>query len=548
MTSYIKDIFKRFSKDTATSRIDPEPSSLTAPRSAMPAGAMLRGVHFFSAHDPITCLESFRPERLDEEMQAIRDDGFDHLILLLPWHALFPENERARLDAWYAERVLMLLQAAHRQKLKVLGRIFYAHSPNPRRDEWLSQRIYGLLHAPKQTAQALGAQARQLAGLVGHQPAWAGAFISWEDFWPCFDGPPRRDLDDRIALAQSSGFSRWVDEYRMVDAALQAGLVQQDDIWPIPIHQQESMRLWVGFFDHLLRERILKPCAEAFPELGIEVRTEAYPVVSDDGSLDWAYFDDFKDWSGQRHLRWAPYDAMVHLDQPLDAGTATKGLQNLLERQGTARKPLLSQFNFGAGSLHGVEQNAHIADAHLPSFLARSAEVLEQLTAGYALWSYRDYRENWIENASFQRLSPVWTGLVLGLDEAGVALLAPLAKLRQIVCPELHAQAPQSAYQRYQCEIETDNLGLEIRLTGQAIAGRPLRPGWLAFDVPAEQVNWQCTELCIVNPGFDTARLRSVYLYGSVQRMKLRNEWGALGPRLQVIRQLNRTLSAGQTG
>ena len=546
MTSYIKDILKRFSKDTNTSSIDPDSDSHPVAQPLAPPVTMLRAVHFFSAHDPITYLEAFRPERLDEEMQAIREDGFDHLILLLPWHALFPERERARLDPWYADRVLQLFQAAQRNQLKVLGRLFYAHSPNPRRDEWLSQRAYGLLQEPVLGAEVLGTQALKLAQLVGGQLAWAGAFMTWEDFWPCFDGPPRQDLDDRIALARSSGFSRWIDEYRMVDAAQQAGLVQHDDIWPIPMHQQESMRLWMGFFDHVLRERILKPCREAFPGLGIEVRADAYPILRDDGSYDWAYFDDYKDWPAQRCLYWAPYYGMVNQGERIDANTAIQGLQGLLERQSSQRKPLLEQFNFSDETLHFAENNARILDDELNDFLTRCAPVLEQYTAGYALWAYRDYRENFIENASFQRLSPVWTGLVPDLTEAGVALLAPLAKLRQIFSPELHAQAAQSAYTRFQCEIETDGNFLEIQLDERSLRGRPLRPGWLVFDIPAVQVTWQCSELCIINRGANTARLRSVYLHGFIQRLKVRDEFGEPGPRLKAIQQLNRQLKAAK--
>lgn len=505
------------------------------------------GVHYFGSHDPISFWDGMRVEDLPRHFDQIVSDGFDTVNLLIPWHAFFPTSGKGEVSDWYGGRLIQLLAVARSHKLAIHGRLFYSHSPTTTREAIEHHRQYALLSHPETSVPSLECDARALHSLVQNCPAWQGAFITWEDFWPCFEGPPHWSLEQRTKLAGSSGFAAWIETNGLFEEAIRRELPRNNGQWVIPQHRSSAMRLWQGFFDHVLHERVLVPCSKSFTDVGIEVRTDAYPLPAHDKNIEWSYFDTFSNWRGAKFLYWGPFFGAQNQGELLTGTQAKNGLQHMLARfstAGQAAKPVIDQFNFTDETLLFAKTNARIRDEEVASFIVACADVFQRATAGYALWAYRDYRENWLVNPSFQRGLDRWitSSASTVLTEDSELVLQPADCLQQQFFPEMRAQANQEVYQDFYCEIQTESSTLDV-FVDEHPAERILAPhGYLMFKIPHATVNWRNACLAIKNTSGTRSVLQCVYFYGFVQRLRVRDEYGRESNYLNAIRQLNQQL------
>lgn len=507
-----------------------------------------RGVHYFGSHDPVSFMDAFRPEEVQADFQAIRRDGFDTVCLLLPWHALFPDAASPELDPWHARRLDHLLSEAGRAGLRVHGRLFYAYSSDVTAEVSHHERQLAFLLYPARSVARMKAQADHLARRVTRHKAWAGGFVTWEDFWPCFETPPHWSQAQRHELAMRSGFSDWVEQQGLAPLAQQLALPSDGQVWIVPAHRSPAMQLWVRFFDHVLRHRVMAACLSAFPDLGVEIRIDAYPVPRPDGQNEWLYFDLLDDWHGPRYLYWGPFHGMANQGEQLDAPAALEGLRRLLLRFGGARRPVIDQFNFTDETLLFASQNARLCSDQVNPFLLSSAALLREQTAGCWLWAYRDYRENWLVNSTFQQGGLAWGGSASFDASATTAWLKPGTELTQDLRPCMRAQAPQDRYGGFSCDVEVDTQAdaAHLRLCLGAHVGPPLPLGggrW-RFDLPNSAFDWQACTLVLRNIGSQALQIKSLCLYGFVQRLGVRDELGQPGPHLQAMQALNQAVRA----
>jgi hypothetical protein len=506
-----------------------------------------RGVHYFGAHDPISFWDGLRMEDVPQHFAQIRADGFDAINLLIPWHAFFPAHGQNYVNTWYGNRLLTLLEFAQSSGLLIHGRIFYSHSPVTTLDAVEHHRQYEILTDPKAAALKIEIEACALHKLVRNQAAWGGAFITWEDFWPCFEGPPHWTEAQRIKVGYSSGFSDWIGYTGLADEAKQQGLLYLDGSWVVPKHGARAMSLWQRFFDYVLRERVLVPCSQSFGNLGIEVRADAYPIPSENGVTEWSYFSKFDDWSGQKMLYWGPFFGAENQGEKLTASEAKRGFEYMLSlHTSTASntKPTVDQFNFTDETLLFAEFNARIKPDEIPSFIIDCADVFLKSTAGYALWAYRDYRENWLINPSFQRGAMGWDCELgkLNINEGQILSLRSGTTVAQQFMPEMRAQAKQAIYKDFFCEIETDATLLTVRINNVPAESVVAPKGFLKFKIANDKINWQQSRLMISNAGDTEALIACVYFYGFVQRLHVRDEYGDASQYLQAIRTLNESI------
>jgi hypothetical protein len=506
------------------------------------------GIHYFGAHDPISFWDGLRIEDVPKHFAQIRDDGFNTINLLIPWHAFFAVSGQGFVDAWYGQKLIALLKHASEYGLSVNGRIFYAYSPTVTSEAIEYRRQYALLSDKDAAIQKLEIDAEALCNFVRDCKAWRGAFITWEDFYACFEGPAYWLPEHRVTFGKTSGFSDWIQHSNLNEEARQRELQQVDSVWVVPEHGTRAMSLWLRFFDHVLRERILLPSSKYFGALSIEVRADAYPVPKEDNETEWLYFDNFSDWSGQKMLYWGPFFGAQNQGEKLTAKEAMRGFEYLLSRYeatGANNKPVVDQFNFTDETLLFANHNAKIKSDEISAFIVGTADVLRKSTGGYALWAYRDYRENWLVNPSFQRDDAGWvidhnTSIA---EHVKKLLLQPTAIVTQAFAPEMRAQAKQEVYQDFFCEIETEATSLAV-LVNELLAESVAAPnGFLKFKTPNDKVNWKHSELKIVNTGDLVVSIKCVYFYGFVQRLHVRNEYGEPSQYLSAIHTLNSELA-----
>ncbi len=508
------------------------------------------GIHYFGAHDPISFWDGLRIEDVPQHFAQIRADGFNTINLLIPWHAFFNVSGQGFVDPWYGQRLIALLNIAFEHGLSVHGRIFYAYSPTVTSEAIEYRRQYALLSDKDAAIQKLEIDAETLCNFVRHCPAWHGAFITWEDFYACFEGPAYWLPEHRITFGKTSGFSDWIERSNLTEEARQRELQQIGPVWVVPEHGTRAMSLWLRFFDHILRERVLVPSSKFFGALGIEVRADAYPVPKENNEMEWLYFDNFSDWPGQKMLYWGPFFGAQNQGETITAKEAKRGFEYLLSRYeatDVSNKPIVDQFNFTDETLLFANHNAKIKADEIYAFIVNSADVMIKSTGGYALWAYRDYRENWLVNPSFQRDDAGWVfdHNASIADDTKKLLLKPMAIAVQAFAPEMRAQAKQAVYQDFFCEVETDATTLEVQVNGLAAEPVAASNGFLKFKIANDKINWTHSELKVVNTGDILASIKCIYFYGFVQRLHVRNEYGKPSQYLAAIHMLNEKLSSG---
>ena len=68
----------------------------------------------------------------------------------------------------------------------------------------------------------------------------------------------------------------------------------------------------------------------------------------------------------------------------------------------SGRSHFVDQFNFVNGTAEFAGTSARIAKSELPDFLDRGVSYLAENTYGYGVWAYKDYRENYVVNGTFE--------------------------------------------------------------------------------------------------------------------------------------------------
>lgn len=369
----------------------------------------LRGTHYFGRAWPINFWNSIRLADLDADFAAIRRDGFNTIVLVVPWGEFQPGLAPVRYHEPAWDRLDRIMRKARAQRLQVVLRIGYAWSllpdqqlPNVARfDAYMMDDV--VRDAFLQFAARIG-QAMQRHG------NFRFAFASWEDF----DLPAafRRGTERYAGTALDAEYRRFLTTHYTLDTLREIfadPALADVGHTPYPVVQAEyagdaRMRLFNHFWDHLLIERLFKPVQRVLPMLSLEVRVDSEPLPLPDGSVAWVHHKPSYALPGAPALT-AYYSISWAMPNAFDTTDAARGLRHLgmliddLAEHHPREGIFFDQFLFKDNTI-GHEHSTKLALDQITPFITEAAGPLSA-TKGYALWPLRDYLHSLLYNASF---------------------------------------------------------------------------------------------------------------------------------------------------
>ncbi len=322
------------------------------------------------------------PGRIEADFARIRADGFNTVIVVVPWIGFQPHIESVQWSERHFALLRSMLEAAKKNELGVALRLGYAHDLSVTARLSHKDRVFDLGRDSAARRGWFDFLRKVHASVSGH-PSFRFAFISWEDF--SLLDLPQQSLAARTGAAHRLGYT---------DAA---GIVR-----PVPASQSGDAERFYRFWDRWL-SNIYEKSADIFPGLSMEVRVDCEPVAT---ARRYLCHEDTFDLGGRDVPAVLYYSPAWGAENRGDEATAAQALgrfRHLLDRVRTHTKhPLfIDQFNF-VDNTPGFERNTRIRPDELTAFLEQAASLLETQSSGYGLWTLADVPANVIANGSFE--------------------------------------------------------------------------------------------------------------------------------------------------
>jgi len=373
----------------------------------------IKSVHYFSSAWPKTFWQNFEEKDVPAELQQIKQDGFNTIVLTVPWRGFeknFSSDETTSVQAMYA-RLDFLLKEISQLDLRFMLRLGYPHDFTPEVDASILQLCQGMYTDEKTRQQWLKYLGNVKRTVEPYQSHSAGMMISWEDFWcPHFVFTAQPE-EKRLELAQAMGYSDWLksgqNRQNQVKALLGVNEITPTNT-PIPEKTHQSYVLFLDFVDQKLDD-ILQITRQVFPHTALEIRVDKDPVKVDDGMV-WVGHDLYLDDTQHRATYWAPFWGAKNQGELLSADEALAKFDYFLgyvTGDGQNINHVIEQFNFTDNTPY-FPNNANIEPDEINDFLAQAAPLLKEKSTGYGLLAYRDYADNLFYNAYFEQGLDGW--------------------------------------------------------------------------------------------------------------------------------------------
>ncbi|MDM8560434.1 glycosyltransferase family 2 protein, partial [Candidatus Parabeggiatoa sp. HSG14] len=344
--------------------------------------------------------------KIDEELESIKSIGFNTVIILVPWVGFQTQVAPITYYEAYFTLFKQVLNKVQSHDLQVILRIGYTHDNGPysEPDGFLRQIVMG---ADAVTFKAWCDYLDRLWAIAQHYPNILGGFITWEDFFlmDLVHVPPKQ----RLMFATRTGYQAYLQKHyslEEISSRYKQSFSDYAEV-PIPAFKSSAIHLFCEFWDKLLIETIFKESKKHFPALTMEVRLDGDPQEE---SL--IHHHNTFDLTSETYLTtiyytpaWgAPNDGGLE-----SASSLLKRMQYLFEkiRSKTNNAFFIDQFNF-IDNTPGFEHNTGILPEEMPDFLSGVADILQQQTIGYGMWTLHDVRANALKNGLFEMDYPCW--------------------------------------------------------------------------------------------------------------------------------------------
>ena len=360
---------------------------------------------------------------LSRDFEQIRGDGFNTVILSVPWRHFQPSVKDMDQNPEAYRQLRRILRAAEDADLKVILRAGYTWDTYTAGDSVLSR--YRTIRTDLETRKAWLRYLSDLYRSVSGSPAFAGAFITWEDFWNYLDecvplsgssrgpGVSASQVPKKGGAypARDSGYQEWVMQHYDKDTIRAYYGSAWDGESPVDFPSPDSpARLFVfQWNDHWLMD-LLRESQQVFPGLSLEVRLDIDPVHAPGGGFTGAEHSSTYG-AGSAGFTSCMYSASMGygFGTELSAAQAVEQARSILGGlRDAAGKPVFVDQLLYMDNTPGFEDNAHIRPDEIPAFLTGMAPVLEEAGWGYAVWTYQDYVNNVIRNGGFGLGETAW--------------------------------------------------------------------------------------------------------------------------------------------
>jgi hypothetical protein len=375
--------------------------------------SFIKATHYFSDGWALNMWQVVDPRKVRTELSGIMEDGFNTIILVVPWRGFQIDQLEPAYDSFYTRQLQCVLGIADSLGLSVIVRVAYSHQILPH------NTLSGITQAQRllldsDTRKAWLAYLGRLYEVCHGFRSFRMGFLCWEEFWHAFRRWQQYKPETRRELAKSSGFSTYL-ENQGIDGEVE-----------IPKPDDAAYGAFHSFANGRIRE-MYELATTAFPGLSMEMRVDKDRVQGEEG-VEWKTNDRYLELDELRFSYWAPFMGAENAGEKLDAGQAANLLVHMLDEvtdKGSCVKHVIDQFNFvdNAPKFQGI--HAAIAQPEVAPFLQRAAPLLLEKSRGYGIWAYRDYRQNVLYNARFLMGMKGWQvvrGACRPLGRGGVKL------------------------------------------------------------------------------------------------------------------------------
>ncbi|MGJ8662567.1 MAG: hypothetical protein ACSHWU_02905 [Marinicella sp.] len=366
----------------------------------------IKSAHYFSSAWPKTFWQEFEKGDVAKELQQIKNDGFNTVVLTVPWRGFetgFQQAATTSVEALYA-RLEFVLSAIVDQQLKFILRLGFPHDYTPNTGTDGLQQCEGLYTDSQMQNHWFNYLKKVKKRIKPFQSAQAGILISWEDHWCPHFVFPNLPAQERLLKAQKMGYGEWLKSKNdsLVKVLLGQNEVNYAQI-AVPEKTDESYVFYLEFIDQLLDQKVLQPTQAVFQDAALEIRVDKDPVLRN-GEYIWVGHDLYLDEPNHRGTYWAPFWGAANQGELLTAKQALINFDFFLKSvtdDGRSTNHVIEQFNFTDNTPY-FPNNANILPDEIDDFLLGAVTLLENYTAGVGVWTYRDYVDNALHNSSFE--------------------------------------------------------------------------------------------------------------------------------------------------
>lgn len=363
----------------------------------------LKSVTYY-ADDWVINFWNLEDDFLEEDLRQIAADGFNSIILAVPWREFQIDMESRRYNQYALNKLHRVMDAAGEEGLLVILRVGYtwdhAGSGN------VLERYQDLIYKEEVREAWMDYVERIYEESSGH-PNFYGGFLTWEDFWNfTHTAGELGDTAYSRRLAEDIGYTDYVKEtVSLEEAGRQYGESFED--WSqlyLPRREKEAYGLFLNFYDSFLN-RLLAESQTVFPNLSMEVRADVDSVNKQDGQpVGFSHVTTFgcQD-SAYTSLMYAVSMGMSMGNEHMTADQVLPQTAATLDwvRLHNGGKPLYIDQLLFTDNTPGFEENSRLDEGEIPVYLSSLAPVLKGRILGYGVWTYRDYGNNMIYNCQF---------------------------------------------------------------------------------------------------------------------------------------------------
>ncbi len=403
----------------------------------------VKSATYFADEWPINFWNS-EMDSLDADMEQIKNDGFNSIILVIPWREFQPAIEPVTYNEAAFSKLDEVMKAAGQADLDVYTRIGYTWDFYEDAEDSIVDHFCQLLGNAK-TQEAWYDYVRQMFSTLCKYSNFKGGFITWEDFWNTLGICDEVSEEARKEKAAFVGYQEYVkNNYSLDDYNNKYGTsyASYDDI-PVPMRTEPAMEVMYQFYDAFLNSLLAKS-QKYFPDLSMEVRMDWDVVYNTDGST--GYYTHTSTYACEN----AGYTATMY-GIPMgfenkgekvsytEAMEKTEYILQELKKQNEQKPVYIEQFIF-ADNTPDFKNNAQIKENEMNLYLENVAEILLDNSEGYGIWTYRNYRGNMIYNSQFALDGEGWetSGDVSFAEKEGsiVCSMQPGEMIAQEICEE----------------------------------------------------------------------------------------------------------------
>lgn len=413
----------------------------------------VKSAHYFSDEWPINFWNS-EMDNAEAELAQIKADGFDSIILVIPWREFQPTTDPVSYNEYAFQKLSDVMELAKAAELDVVVRVGYTWDYYQDADDIITDRFYQIT-GDKMVSDAWYAYVDKIYDTISGYSNFKGAFLTWEDFWNnlnvCSAGLSEQES---IQTASFMGYQDFVKKHYTLESFNETygtSYTSFSDI-RIPTLKEPDMYAFYEYYDDFLNQ-ILLNSQKVFPNLSMEVRIDGDVTYSKTNELVY-YYHDSTYACGDSDMTTVMYGIPMGFENKGERVTAkeamvkTDYILSKLLRENGQKNIYVDQFIY-ADNTPKFKDNAQIKPEELGEYLTSVYRTLKRYTWGYGVWTYRNYCANMFYNPQFALDVDGWNivgdASVEKVENSNMLKLKAGSAIAQKI-PEVRNQFPAEQY------------------------------------------------------------------------------------------------------